>query len=221
MRFIAIGDIHEYVRNLPALRPHLSGTEAVVVTGDLTNYGGRDKARQILDALRSAHPRVLAQLGNLDQREVDGLLTSEGINLHGRGVRIGDVGFAGCGGSNPTPFSTPTEFTEAEIETILERAWSEIADAPLRVLVPHCPPKGTKVDRTAGGLHVGSTAVRSVIERRKPDLVLTGHIHEARGVDEVGGVPVINAGPLREGGFVEIVAESGTLRAELRQLERG
>ena len=220
MRLIAIGDIHEHVRNLHLLRPHLAGAEAVIVTGDLTNYAGCEKARQVLDAVRAVHPRVLAQVGNLDQPEVDDFLTSEGLNLHGRGVRLGDVGIAGCGGSNVTPFSTPIEFGEEEIATFLERGYASIADAPIRIVVPHCPPRDTKVDRTAGGLHVGSPAVRAFIERRRPHLVLTGHIHEARGVDEIDGIPVINAGPLREGGFVEVIVDGGGIRASLGQLER-
>jgi hypothetical protein len=35
------------------------------------------------------------------------------------------------------------------------------------------------------------------------------------------GVPVIHAGRLREGGFVEIGVESGTLIARLRRLDEG
>jgi Icc-related predicted phosphoesterase len=218
VRLIAFGDIHEHVGDLAALRPYLEGADALIVTGDLTNYAGKAKARQVLDAVRALHPRVFAQLGNLDLPEVDELLTGEGINLHGRGVRLGEVGIAGCGGSNRTPFATPTEFGEEEIAALLERGFSQIEDAPFRILVPHCPPRGTKLDRTRAGLHVGSPAVREFIERRRPHLVLTGHIHEARGVDDVDGVPVINAGPLRDGGFVDVVIGADGVHAALRQI---
>lgn len=220
MRLIAIGDIHEHLRNLELLRPFVNGADALIVTGDLTNYAGRDKARQVLDALRGLHPRVYAQVGNLDLKDVDAFLTEEGINLHGRGVMIGEVGVAGCGGSNVTPFATPTEFSEEELTVILERAHAAIADADVRILVPHCPPHGTKVDLTAGGLHVGSPAVRAFIEKKRPHVVLTGHIHEARGVEDLEGIPVINHGPLREGGFVEVLVNGGRVHASLKQIEK-
>ena len=41
---------------------------------------------------------------------------------------------------------------------------------------------------------VGSTAVRSVIERHQPLLGLHGHIHEARGAKTIGRTVCLNPG---------------------------
>jgi len=70
-------------------------------------------------------------------------------------------------------------------------------------MVSHAPPYGTKVDMTGSGLNVGSRSVRKFIESHRPDLVICGHIHEARGHDRVGDTVVINTGPLHKG-FVRV-----------------
>jgi hypothetical protein len=44
------------------------------------------------------------------------------------------------------------------------------------------------------GLHVGSKAIHDFIKAFKPDLVVCGHIHEARGTDKIGETVMINPG---------------------------
>ena len=67
------------------------------------------------------------------------------------------------------------------------------------VLVTHQPPRETIADRVHGGAHVGSRAVRAFIERHRPAVCFTGHIHEGRGVDSIGPTKVVNPGPARGG----------------------
>jgi hypothetical protein len=47
------------------------------------------------------------------------------------------------------------------------------------ILVSHAPPKNTALDLTAANEHVGSDALRKLIEEKKPCLVLSSHVHEA------------------------------------------
>jgi len=47
------------------------------------------------------------------------------------------------------------------------------------------------------GEHVGSSSVRQYIEERQPSVVFCGHIHEARGIDNIGNALVVNPGPAR------------------------
>jgi len=58
-----------------------------------------------------------------------------------------------------------------------------IADRPF-VLVSHCPPFGTHLDRDglSGGAHHGSRAVRAFIETRRPRVSLHGHFHDSPGI---------------------------------------
>jgi hypothetical protein len=55
------------------------------------------------------------------------------------------------------------------------------------------------VDRLSSGIHVGSTAVREFVERRQPDVVICGHIHEARGTDRLGKTKIVNCGKAGSG----------------------
>jgi hypothetical protein len=140
----------------------------------------------------------------------------QGISLHGEGRRLGPLGLFGCGGSNLTPMDTPTELEEDEIRRTLERAHAQVADAPRRVMVCHTPPFDTRLDRLMNGQPVGSPAVRAFIEQYAPDLALVGHIHEGRGVDRLGRTLVLNAGALRDGGYVVVEEDGSAVAAELR-----
>jgi Icc-related predicted phosphoesterase len=138
------------------------------------------------------------------------------ISLHGTGRTFGDLGVFGCGGSNITPMDTPTELEEDELTAVLERGHAAVATAARRLMICHTPPYDTKLDRLLDGRPVGSPAVRAFIEARRPDLAVVGHIHEGRGVDEVGATRVLNAGALRDGGYVVVEDDGRTLGAELR-----
>ena len=220
MRIIAFGDIHMAtapVANIPAIHD----ADLVVATGDLTNYGRKAEARQVLDELLRYNPNLLAMVGNLDNFEINDYLDELGINLH-RQARLLErkICLIGAGGSNKTPFGTPTEFSEDELHAILSdslaqgREFLSLAgykenEVPM-LLVSHTPPHGTAVDRLSNGGHAGSTAVREFIEEHQPQVCVTGHIHEARGEDNIGKTHIINPGMLQSGGWVEIVFNQST-----------
>ncbi len=218
MKIISFGDIHEDYSNLIPLRDELENADLVIVTGDLTNFNGRKEAEKVIEEIMKYNKNILAQLGNLDQPEVNDYLTERGINLHGNGFIKGDIGIFGVGGSNLTPFNTPTEFSEDEIEMFLLDGIAKVRNAKYKIMVPHMPPKDTKLDIISAGAHVGSQSVRDFILKHKPDISLSGHIHEARGSDTIGNTVVFNAGMFREGGYVIITKQSDRLSAELKVL---
>ncbi|HVO24386.1 MAG TPA: metallophosphoesterase family protein [Candidatus Margulisiibacteriota bacterium] len=218
MRIVSFGDIHMSLQTIARLAPELGAADLVILSGDLTNFGGRDDAAQVLAATRRHAPNVLAVSGNLDQLEVIDLLRQEGVSLHGESRRCGDVGIFGCGGSNRTPFHTPTELTDEEIGLLLERAYAGVADMHRLLMVCHTPPAHTATDRISSGQHVGSPTVRAFIEEHQPAVCITGHIHESAGVDRIGRTVVLNAGALRDGGYIVVDAAADGLRAELCRL---
>jgi Icc-related predicted phosphoesterase len=218
MRIVSFGDIHMSLRNITRLAPELRAADLVILSGDLTNFGGREDAARVLAATRSHARELLALSGNLDQPDVIDFLDEQGISLHGRYRRIGALGIFGCGGSNITPFRTPTELSDAEIGTLLDRAYAPVADAPQRLMVCHTPPAHTATDRISSGQHVGSPAVRAFIEEHQPDVCITGHIHESAGLDHVGRTTVVNAGAFRDGGYIVVSAGADGLTAELKYL---
>jgi len=216
MRLVCFGDIHMALRAIGRLAPELSTADAAILVGDLTHFGDPPDAFRVIAAVRAFCPQVLAVTGNLDMPSVIDALEAEGISLHGEGRRLGDLGIFGCGGSNITPMDTPTELEEDELRAVLERGHAAVADAPRRLMVCHAPPFDTRLDRLMNGRPVGSPAVRAFIEVRRPDLAVVGHIHEGRGTERVGETLVLNAGPLRDGGYVVVENGADGLTAELR-----
>jgi len=161
---------------------------------------------------------VLALPGNLDQREVIPFLEAEGIALHGKGRIVDGVGIFGCGGSNFTPFRTPTEFSEDEIYAALRAGYEMVREVRPLLMICHTPPFETKCDRLRSGEPVGSTAARTFIEEVKPEVCISGHIHESAGTDEIGPTRIFNAGPFKGGGYIVVQSENGRLDARLEFL---
>jgi uncharacterized protein len=218
MKIVSFGDVHMATRNLDRMSEVMRDTNLIIVSGDLTNFGGADDARKVIDDVRRVCPRVLALSGNLDKREVIQFLEAEGVALHGKGIVIGGVGIFGCGGSNITPFRTPTELTEDEIYEVLMRGYAEVRDCRPLLMICHTPPFETKCDRIIGGRAVGSTAARRFIEEIKPDVCISGHVHESAGVDKIGPTTVLNAGPFKSGGYIVVRSGGAKLEAQLEFL---
>ena len=113
-----------------------------------------------------------------------------------------------------TPFYTPTEFSEEEIANYLQAGYNMIKEARYKILVAHCPPYQTAIDRLHAGSHVGSYSVRTFIETYQPDLCISGHIHEAPGEDTIGQTLLLNPGMLAQGGYVTVTCTPETLIAQ-------
>ncbi|MDL1965271.1 MAG: metallophosphoesterase [Candidatus Desulfofervidus auxilii] len=196
---VVFGDIHNQITYIDKIK-ELSSADWVIITGDLTNCGGKKEAEEIINYIKYYNTHILAQIGNMDFLEMNDYLEDLGINLHGHGYRLEEeLAVFGVGGSTPTPFNTPTEYSEQEISVLLSNAYEEIKDAPHKILVSHTPPFGTKVDIVGRGDHVGSRVVREFIAKEQPDLCLTGHIHEARNIDKIGKTLILNPGTIAQG----------------------
>jgi Icc-related predicted phosphoesterase len=185
-----------------------SRADLVVLGGDLTHLGGAREAAAILEPIVETGARVVAVPGNMDRPEVADYLERSGVLLHGRGRLIDGIGLFGLGGANRTPFGTPFEVADDEAAAALAAGWQAVADAPVRVLVSHAPPRGTRIDRTATGLHAGSTAVRGFLEGHDVALVISGHIHEAEGEDTVGRTRCINTGAWKNGRYAVVTIDA-------------
>ena len=203
-RIIAFGDIHMQLGRLSDI-PQLADAHLVVLTGDLTNFGGQKDAQNINTKIQKYNSKILAVSGNLDQPDVETYLLAQNMSLHGQGRVIKNLGIIGLGGSNLTPFHTPNEFGEDEIDRLLHQAYEQVQQADRLLLISHPPPFNTKADQLANGSHVGSVAVRRFIEQVQPNFCLTGHIHEARSEDSIGVCKILNPGMFQTGGWIEIM----------------
>jgi hypothetical protein len=67
---------------------------------------------------------------------------------------------------------------------------------------------------------VGSPLIREFIEKWKPLLVLSGHIHESAAVDAIGPTRMVNPGSLAEGKYaLAEISGGGKVPFEVSSLE--
>lgn len=114
-----------------------------------------------------------------------------------------------CGWSNPTPWHTPRECSEDELGKRIDALMARVRRPEALVMNFHVPPfqsglddapeldASLKVQTSLGQTRfkpIGSTAVRSAIERYQPLLGLHGHVHEAHASCKIGRTVCINPG---------------------------
>ena len=190
MKLLVFSDIHGDYRALERLMA--MEADYYFAAGDLCSWGrGLDRCGEIM---QRRGERVYVLPGNHESAEVTFALCAKfGLRyFHERSFQAEGFHVAGLGYSTPTPFNTPGEYTEEEMAQHLA---TFAALKPL-ILICHCPPYGTALDRVREGVHAGSRAVRQFIEEHQPVFFFCGHIHEAAGVAaRIGETHGVNAGP--------------------------
>lgn len=169
--------------------------------------------------------------GNDDELAIDEPLNAATRvrNCDGRLLDFGEFQIMGFGASNPTPWNSPREFPEDEIERRLHATVEELdRDRPLFANI-HVPPYRSTLDDAPlvddelrpvikGGNPVagpvGSHAVRSFIEEYQPMVSLHGHIHEARSATRIGKTLAVNPGSDYSSGTLQAVIVSVDLRKD-------
>jgi len=213
MRLLAISDTHGNFSQVTHILEKAGEVDAILVAGDITNFGPEEKAKELFDLI--TEKTVLAVPGNCDPKGVLEVIEASGaVNLHNSSFKLGDVTFIGLGGSNPTPFNTPFEHSEEEIREMVKRLLSRTPRTSRMVLLSHAPPKNT-LDSTVHG-NVGSEAIRGVLSQ--VDLVVCGHIHEARGIKKVKGTTIINPGKATNG-YAAIITINAEIKVDFIDVE--
>ena len=148
--------------------------------------------------------------GNDDRLDIDEILAESTEIQVGEGniVDLPDgYQLASSGYTNLTPWDTAREEDEDKLKQRILGVVAQATVAPERlVLGLHAPPYDTQLDvapkidwdtltvQGQDSAHVGSTAVREVIEEVQPILSLHGHIHESRAAVRIGRTLAINPG---------------------------
>jgi Icc-related predicted phosphoesterase len=162
--------------------------DLVILAGDLNS------SPYFLEFLRDITVPVFTTSGNMDGSEAQKLLGAHSILLDGKHIIHGGVSFVGVGGSKPY------------IDTL--RSYSgttplSLEDTPVDVLISHVPPKGM-MDKMTLTFHIGSVWVRDVVEKKRPRLVVCGHVHENPGYARYGDTLVVNCSVGRKGAYTLI-----------------
>lgn len=151
--------------------------------------------------------KVYMAPGNDDHMEVDQIIEDSVaiVNCNNKNVMLGEHEMITFSYSNPTPWDTPREKTDAELEPMLEELIARVRDKSTAIFNFHAPPYGYALDLAPElsknlvqaadrKIHVGSRAVAKMIEKYQPLLGLHGHIHESRGAQKVKRTLIINPG---------------------------
>jgi uncharacterized protein len=196
---------------------HLSRDEFLAYKADgqkldgLFNQLMLDRLRQWVtladERLAGTSYKVYMAPGNDDHMEVDQVIEDSAaiVNCNDRCVMVGDHEMVTFSWTNPTPWDTPREKPDEQLEPMLEKLISNVRNMQTAIFNFHAPPYGFALDLapelTADliqaadrKIHVGSRAVAKVIQKYQPLLGLHGHIHESRGVQKFGRTTIINPG---------------------------
>lgn len=223
--FAAVGDLHCTEASSGSLRPLFAqaseNADALLLCGDLTDYGTAREAAVLAEELGVASVPVVAVLGNHDfesgqadevRRILQGagvqVLDGEAVEVHGVGI-AGAKGFAGGFGSASLGAwgegATKAFVKEALTEAMkLESALAKLR-TPRRIAMLHYAPIVATVQGEPPEIFafLGSSRLEDPLLRHPVDLVVHGHAH--RGTLEgrtLGGVPVYNvAWPLLQRSF--------------------
>ena len=156
--------------------------------------------------------RLYAMEGNDDPPELYGMLRDANVltETEDRLVDLGEgITMVSYGYSNPTPWHTPRELDDDELERRIDKLAAQVSRPERAIFNLHVPPARTAIDKAPaldgslkpivkGGAvvmqSVGSEGVRRLIAKHQPMLGLHGHIHESRGAVRLGPTLAVNPG---------------------------
>lgn len=172
--------------------------------------------------------KVYMAPGNDDHFEVDQVIADSAaiINCNGKNVPVGDHEMITFCWANPTPWNTPREKVDEELEPMLEELCALVKNKSNAIFNFHAPPYGYALDLAPEldenlvqaadrKIHVGSKAVAKMIEKYQPLIGLHGHIHESRGAQKANRTLLINPGSEYSEGILKgavIVLESNKVK---------
>ncbi|MDR0335330.1 MAG: metallophosphoesterase family protein [Methanomassiliicoccaceae archaeon] len=211
MRSIVVTDIHAKTSTAELVNRAADKYDAdnILILGDITHFGPAGLAS---DYISSLNRTVYAIPGNCDPLDLPETISKVAMDMHGKAVTVDGVKIVGLGGSNPTIFNTPFEIPEDEIFSILDPLCGKVT-----VLMVHAPAFG-HLDEIPSGMHVGSVSTKKIADKHRPLVVLSGHIHEARGTKEHNGTLFVNPGAAKDGYAALLVIDKGKAKAELFSL---
>jgi len=180
------------------------------------------------ERLASTSFKVYMAPGNDDHFEVDQIISDSKVivNCNNRNVMVGDHEMVTFSWANPTPWNTPREKTDEELEPMLEELISKVNDKSNAIFNFHAPPYGFALDLAPElskdlvqaadrKIHVGSHAIAKMIEKYQPLIGLHGHIHESRGAQKIRRTLIINPGSEYSEGILKgvvIVLDKGKVK---------
>jgi Icc-related predicted phosphoesterase len=190
MKLYSVADTHgsQYRLNIVLKNIERYSPDLVVFCGDITQFGPGDVAKNFLDQIPV---ETLAITGNIDSIDVEkGIDDSNATKIELKKIVKKGIPFVGVSGVNPDHYKIIEDKKMIDDKTIL---------------VTHVPPFDT-MDKVFMGMKAGSKELRALVDKFKPRLVLSGHIHEDPGYMTIGDTVIVNCslGKRGEGAIIDI-----------------
>jgi Icc-related predicted phosphoesterase len=206
MRLLFVADLHYSLKQFDWLLTHAGEFDAAAIGGDLLDlssvldadvqiaivekYLGRLRQRGTLMVSSGNHDGDSRNAANESVAEWIRAAHAERLHVDGDSFDLGDTRITVC------PW-WDGPFSQVELQAQLER---EAGQRNGRWLwIHHAPPEGARTSWT-GRKFAGDEVLRAWIDRFEPDMVLSGHVHNApfyeagSWIDRIGRTWVFNPG---------------------------
>ena len=198
-KILAVGDLHgdTGLAKKLAAKAKKENVDLVIIAGDITHFEHSTK-NLIGPFIKEKKPVLLIHGNHETFATVDFLsqLYPGTKNLHGYSFSKGDLGIFGCGGAD---FGI-SPMSESGFLKTLKKAHEGVKNKGTKIMVTHMHPYRSKAEFSG---FRGSKGIRKALSEFKPDLLISGHIHEAEGIEEkIGKTRIINIG--RKGKIIEL-----------------
>ncbi len=195
-KILAAGDFHgnPKIAKKLAEKAEKKDVDLVILTGDIT---GMIETDNLLKPFIDKGKKVVFVPGNWETKETANFLSKlYGVkNIGEHYVKYKNIGIFGIGSPN-----WQLNLKEEQTFNKLKKDFEKIKNLEKKILISHIHAAGTKSELSG---FEGSTALKKAIKKFKPDLFISGHIHELEGVEEkIGKTRVINVG--KKGKVIEI-----------------
>ena len=231
MRLLFVADLHYSLKQFDWLLAHAHEHDVAVIGGDLLDLGSEldaDVQIAIVEryfALLRQQVRMVVSSGNHDgdsrnaaDESVSEWLRAargEGLHVDGDSFDLGDTRVTVC------PW-WDGPLSRGELETMLRREAALVRGR--WIWIHHAPPEGARTCWT-GRKSAGDEALRGWIDHFKPDMVLSGHIHnspfskDGSWIDRIGRTWVFNPGRQIGPRPTTIIIDLEAMTAEWTSLE--
>jgi hypothetical protein len=191
-RILAVGDLHgdENLVKRIAKKAKDENVDLVIIAGDLTMF--EQSTKNLIGPFVKENKEVVLIPGNHESMATIRTMTEKypkTRHLQEYSIIKNDVGIFGAGyDSIVGPFCLEDE----EIFRILKKGNDKVKDFKKKIMVTHTNPAGS-ISEFSGVR--GSKAVTKAIKEFKPDILISGHVHEAGGLQEkIGKTTVLHVG---------------------------
>jgi len=191
MNILAFVDMHGNDKAWKEIKIKSKSADIIVCGGDISIF--ENNLGLLLLELNQLGKQVLIIPGNHENSEDLDVFTKglkNILNIHKRSFVKEDYLFLGYGGAGFSMVDSEFDKLQKQFDRELKN-WN---DGKV-ILVTHAPPYKTRIDQIMDD-PCGNKSIKNFILKAKPDLVISGHLHENAGKeDSVGKTRIINPGP--------------------------